>query len=118
MPSIVTIRVGSRAIVAKREGKRFTKDKFVLKTWTSILRRRMHRVGCKRTDIKVKFAADPVKQYIDEYSTRIPRTPTICKSMSVADVHRGPRGGIIQSVVIGCPPDCWLCAKKAFLYID
>ena len=118
MPSIVTIRVGSRAIVAKREGKRFTKDKFVLKTWTSILRRRMHRVGCRRTDIKVKFAADPVKQYIDEYSNRIPRTPTICKSMSVADIHRGPRGGIIQSVTISCPPECWLCAKRAFLYID
>ena len=129
MPSIVTIRVGSRAIVAKTEGKQFTKDKFVLKTWTSILRRRMHRVGCRRTDMKVKIASDPVTEYIPEYSTRIPRTPTVYKPLNAADTsgttheqicraRHGPRGGIIQSVTISCPPECWLCAKRAFLYID
>jgi len=129
MPSVVTIIVGSRAIVAKREGKHFTKDKFVLKTWKSILRRRMHKVGCRRTDIKVKIASDPVTQYIPEYSNRIPRTPTVHKSLNVADasgttheqicrLRHGPRGGIIQSVTIDCPPNCWLCAKRAFLYID
>ena len=125
MPAIVTIRVGNRVVIAKKDGKHFAEDKFVLKTWKSILRRRMHKVGCRRTDIKVKIASDPVTQYIAEYSNRIPRTPTVCKPLNAADtsgttheqicrVRHGPRGGIIQSVIIDCPPDCWLCAKRAF----
>ena len=129
MPAVVTIRVGNRVFIAKKDGKHFTEDKFVLKTWNSILRRRMHKVGTRRTDMKVKIANDPVTQYIPEYSNRIPRTPTVCKPLNAADTHgttheqicrlrHGPRGGIIQSVTIDCPPDCWLCAKRAFLYID
>ena len=129
MPSAVTIRVCNRVVIAKRHGNRFTEDKFVLKTWKSVLRRRMHKVGCRRTDMKVKFADDPVTQYIPEYGTRIPQTPTVYKPLNAADtsgttheqicrLRHGPRGGIIQSVTIDCPPDCWLCAKRAFLYID
>ena len=38
MPSAVTIRVCNRVVIAKKVGKHFTEDKFVLKTWKSILR--------------------------------------------------------------------------------
>ena len=93
------------------------------------VREKKQKVGCRRTDVKVKFADDPVTQYIPEYGTRIPKTPTVYKPLNAADtsgttheqicrVRHGPRGGIIQSVTINCPPNCWLCARDAFLYID
>ena len=131
MPSIVTIRVGSRAIVAKREGKHFTKDKFVLKTWKSILRRRKQKVGRSITPRKYTFDGATLIEAIPEYSTRIPSTPPVVPdgdalsftsklrlaSQGLGGFVRTARGGVICNPV-QCPPDCWLCAKRAFLYID